>query len=65
MGPDLAGASRVLALQGGVLRVSAAHPLVAQEIRLRRGEILMALERRVGAVAARLQVVIRPKGEMG
>ena len=65
MGPDLAGASRVLSLRGGALMVRADHPLVAQEIRLRREEILVALERRVGTVAAHLQVVIRPKGEMG
>lgn len=65
VGPALGGASRVISFRREVLMVSAGHPLVAQEIRLRRREILAALERRLGQAAARLEVVIRSGGKMG
>lgn len=63
VGSDLARASRVLSLRGGVLVVAAEHPLVAQEIRMRRGKILSALGSRLGVPPKRLQVVIRAKGQ--
>jgi predicted nucleic acid-binding Zn ribbon protein len=59
VGPALAAASRVASFRGGVLVVSATHPLVAQEIRMRRRAILAAVETRAGAAPSRLQVVIR------
>lgn len=64
VGPALARESRVASFRGGVVVVAAAHPLVAQEIRMRRGEILSAVGSRVGAAPTRLQVVIRPRGKM-
>ncbi len=65
VGSSLAKASRVVSFRGGVLVVSAEHPLVAQEIRMRRGEILAALGRHAGTPPVRLQVIIRPKGQSG
>lgn len=65
VGPDLARASHVLSLRGGLLVVAAHHSLVAQEIKMRRGGILAALGGRVGAPPTRLQVVIRPKAKSG
>lgn len=64
VGPALARESRVASFQGGVVVIAAAHPLVAQEIRMRRGEILSAVGSRVGGAPTRLQVVIRPRGKM-
>lgn len=64
VGPALARESRVVSFRGGMVVVAAAHPLVAQEIRMRRGEILSAVGSRVGAAPIGLQVVIRPIGKM-
>ncbi len=63
VGPALARASRVASFRSGVLVVSATHPLVAQEIKMRRRAILSALPTLSGAAPARLQVVIRPEAK--
>ncbi len=50
-GAALAGMSAPLNIKGRRLLVAATHPAAAQEIRLRRAEILAALAREVGGGA--------------
>lgn len=60
VGGTLAGATEVRSVRGGVVMVAATHPLVAQEVRLRREEILAGLSQRVPEAGLReLRVIIR------
>ena len=60
LGPALAGASEPRALRGGVLLVTAAHALAAQEVNLRKEEILRELHRRIPQADLRqVRVVVR------
>lgn len=59
--PAASGASSVLSVQPPALVVSAASPIVAQELRLRQGELLAAFAQAPdGAKLIELRVVIRP-----
>ena len=61
--PAASGESRLLSLQPPALVVSATHPTVAQELRLRQAELLAAFARAPeGERLLELRVVIRPPG---
>ena len=63
--PAASGASSVLAADPPILVVSAASPIVAQELRFRSGELLRAFSRVPGGDGfASLRIVIR-HGEAG
>ena len=65
-GPALAGASEPRALRGGVLMVTATHALAAQEVNLRKEELLRELRRRIPQADLRqVRVVIRTPGGGG
>ena len=60
VGPALAGATAPRSLRGGTLVVIAAHPLAAQEVRLRSEGIVAALQREVPqAGLRRIRVLVR------
>ena len=65
--PAAAGACRVIRLEGFVVDVEADVPIVAQELRLRAGEVLAAFASTPGGVGVRdLRVHVRrgePRGE--
>jgi len=66
LGPALAGASEPRALRGGVLMVTATHALAAQEVNLRKEEILRELRRRIPQADLRqVRVMIRTPGGGG
>lgn len=59
--PAAAGASRLARLDGPMIVIETDHPIVAQELRLRAGELLAAFVRAPGGIeAGELRVVIRP-----
>ncbi len=59
--PAAAGASRLLSIQPPALVVSAANPIVAQELRLRQAELLAAFAQAPeGVRLLELRVVVRP-----
>lgn len=61
--PAAAGGSRLLSLQPPALVVSAANPLIAQELRLRQVELLAAFaEAPEGVRLLELRIVVRPPG---
>ena len=61
--PAAAGACRVLRLEGFTLDIEADAPIVAQELRLRAGELLAAFAAAPGGVGARdLRVHVRRGG---
>lgn len=61
--PAAAGHSRLLSLQPPALVVSAASPVIAQELRLRQVELLTAFAQAPeGVRLLELRVVIRPPG---
>ncbi|HSH22017.1 MAG TPA: DciA family protein [Candidatus Caenarcaniphilales bacterium] len=61
--PSAAGASALLAVQPPALVVSATSPIVAQELRLRAGELLSAFGGTPEGVRLfELRVVVRPAG---
>ena len=61
--PAAAGACRVIRLEGFMLDVEADAPIVAQELRLRSGELLSAFAASPGGVGAReLRVHVRRGG---
>lgn len=61
--PAAAGSSRLLSVQPPALVVSAATPIVAQELRLRQAQLLAAFGRAPeGAHLLELRVVVRPPG---
>jgi hypothetical protein len=61
--PAAAGACRVIRLEGFTLDVEADAPIVAQELRLRSGELLSAFAASPGGVGAReLRVHVRRGG---
>lgn len=61
LAPAAAGASRLVRLDGRMIVVEADHPIVAQELRLRAGELLAAFAGAPGGVEAReLRVTVRP-----
>ena len=61
--PAAAGACRVIRLEGFTLDVEADAPIVAQELRLRAGELLAAFGTTPGGVGAReLRVHVRRGG---
>jgi hypothetical protein len=61
--PAAAGACRVIRLEGFTLDVEADAPIVAQELRLRSGELLTAFAASPGGVGAReLRVHVRRGG---
>ena len=63
LAPAAAGATQLLAIQPTALVVSASMPIVAQELRLRAGELLGAFERAPGGShLLELRVVVRPFG---
>lgn len=60
VGPTLAGATEPRGLRSGTLVVGAAHPLAAQEMRLRSEEIVAVLQREVPqAGLRRVRVLVR------
>lgn len=64
--PAAGGSSSVLAVQPPALVVSAASPIVAQELRLRQSQLLAAFAQAPdGARLIELRVVIRPPGASG
>lgn len=64
--PAARGASQLLAVQPPVLVVGASDNMVAQELRLRQGELLDAFGRLPdGARLIELRVVVRPAGRCG
>jgi len=59
VGPLASGAAPV-AVRRGVLEVACRHPAVAHELRMRQGEVLEALRRRLpGAPLTALRPVVR------
>lgn len=59
--PPAAGSSRLLSLQPPALVVSAASPQIAQELRLRQGQLLAAFAQAPeGVRLLELRVVVRP-----
>ena len=61
--PAAAGACRVLRLDGFALIVEADAPIVAQELRLRTGELLAAFAASPAGLGAReLRIHVRPGG---
>jgi len=61
--PAAAGGSRLLSIQPPALVVSAANPLIAQELRLRQAQLLAAFaEAPEGVRLLELRVVVRPPG---
>jgi hypothetical protein len=61
--PAASGATELLALRPGMLVVSAAAPIVGQELRLRASELLEAFATAPGgARVAELRVVVRGPG---
>jgi hypothetical protein len=61
--PAAAGACRVIRIEGFTLDVEADAPIVAQELRLRSGELLNAFAASPGGVGAReLRVHVRRGG---
>lgn len=61
--PAASGESRLLAVQPPALVVTASHPIVAQELRLRQAELLAAFARAPdGERLLELRVVVRPPG---
>ena len=61
--PAAAGACRVVRLEGFAIDVEADAPIVAQELRLRSGELLGALAAAPGGTGVReLRVRVRPGG---
>jgi hypothetical protein len=61
--PAASGSSNVLSVQPPTLVVSAASPIVAQELRLRQSQLLAAFAQAPdGARLIELRVVIRPAG---
>jgi hypothetical protein len=61
--PAAAGACRVIRLEGFTLDIEADAPIVAQELRLRAGELLTAFAATPGGVGAReLRVHVRRGG---
>jgi len=61
--PAAAGACRVIRLEGFTLDIEADAPIVAQELRLRAGELLAAFATTPGGVGAReLRVHVRRGG---
>jgi hypothetical protein len=61
--PVAAGACRVLRLEGFAIDVEADAPIVAQEIRLRSGELLTAFAASAGGIGIReLRVHVRRGG---
>ena len=61
--PAAAGSCRVIRLEGFTLDVEADAPIVAQELRLRSGELLSAFAASPGGVGAReLRVHVRRGG---
>jgi hypothetical protein len=64
--PAASGASHLLSLQPPALVVSAASPTVAQELRLRQGQLLAAFAQAPeGVHLLELRVVVRPPGLSG
>ena len=64
--PAASGATTLLSLQPPTLVVSAASPIVAQELRLRQAELLAAFAQAPdGAKLVELRVVVRPSGTSG
>jgi len=64
--PAASGASRLLSLQPPALVVSAASPIVAQELRLRQADLLGAFAQSPeGERMIELRVVVRPMGQAG
>lgn len=60
VGPTLAGGTEPRSLRGNTVVVVATHALVAQEVRLRREEILESLRRHLPEAGLReLRVIIR------
>ncbi len=60
VGPVLAPVTRLQTVRGEILIVGAAHPLAAQEVQLRREEILARLRVRLpGVELHQVRVVIR------
>ncbi len=63
--PPAAGASRLVRLDGSRAVVDADAPIVAQELRLRAGELIAALRSRPGGQGvAELVVRVRPPGRL-
>ena len=61
--PAVAGDCRVVRLDGGTLVVEADAPIVAQELRLRSRELLVAFAAAPGGVGAReIRLHVRPGG---
>lgn len=61
--PAVAGACHVQRLEGFVIDVEADAPIVAQELRLRSGELLSAFTAAPGGIGIReLRVHVRPYG---
>ena len=61
--PAAAGACRVIRLEGFTLDIEADAPIVAQELRLRAGELMTAFAATPGGVGAReLRVHVRRGG---
>jgi hypothetical protein len=64
--PPAAGGSRLLSLQPPALVVSASSPQIAQELRLRQGELLAAFAQvPEGVRMLELRVVVRPPTDSG
>ena len=64
--PPAAGGSRLLSLQPPALVVSAASPQIAQELRLRQGQLLAAFAQAPeGVRLLELRVVVRPPAVSG
>ena len=64
--PAASGASNLLSLQAPALVVSAASPIVAQELRLRQADLLAAFAQAPdGQKLIELRVVVRPTGQAG
>ena len=57
--PAAAGACRMVTLSQGVATVEADEPIVAQEIRLRAPELLLALRSATAAPVRQLRVTVR------
>lgn len=67
VGPTLAGGTEPRSVRGSTVVVAATHPLVAQEVRLRREEILEGLRRYLPEAAGlrELRVIIRQGARSG
>lgn len=64
VGPEAAQATRAKAVQNGVLLVTTDHPAWAQELSLRRKELVEEINRRVGARALEdIRFIVGESGE--